>query len=523
MKQDPDYEWLLSHKPENSSLKPRADLAEKVAVFLKERIQTGKLPYTVGVFGGWGSGKTTFLALLADQMRSEPDCRIIYFNSWKYAGFMEIVPSLIYKIFQYGVADTDENRNKAAMRVLLSLGREYSDRFGKWAEERVGVNPVELFKDVHHLAHLAKEGEKMVRPELMQAYYTQVDKAQDALKEVLGEAEAGKAVKAPLVVLIDELDRCDPDEAFNVIKQMRVLFAMRRLPVAFVVCANPEPIGLAIKHRYGLESETGDYEARRILEKFVDAYEDFSEPAPLGELALALWKEARSAKTPWIVEIDERNGDAGFRNNTVKRARVTDVFSTDIPFYANLRVLQKSFRYLNGRDTWNRHLLWTLWHLELATQIDPQFRKTIRTLATQIQHMARSAYGFMEADVCYRVDATTDVPRLHYYKAGDKDWDKGRTLFSIFRSYFWESGRQELSQLSSQTDPESREQARSLQALLADSRKMDFVISLCLLPFPDAPKYSDLLKTVPHGRLPSFGKHLDEALAGQFGWTLAKQ
>jgi hypothetical protein len=46
---------------------------------------------------------------------------------------------------------------------------------------------------------------------------------------------------------------------------------MRNCPIVFVVCANPGPIGLAIKHRYGLQSDTGDYEARRILEKFVDS------------------------------------------------------------------------------------------------------------------------------------------------------------------------------------------------------------------------------------------------------------
>ena len=43
-------------------------------------------------------------------------------------------------------------------------------------------------------------------------------------------------------------------------------------------------IGLAIKHRYGLEYDGGDYEARRILEKFVDSYEDLSATASLRPL-----------------------------------------------------------------------------------------------------------------------------------------------------------------------------------------------------------------------------------------------
>src|SRR5262249_41308920 len=162
----------------------------KLCSVLQDRMKHGALPYTIGVFGGWGSGKTTFLALLAERLGQGAGCSIVYFNSWKYAGFMEIVPSLIYKILQYGVHATDENRNKAAMRVLLSLGKEYADRFGEWAEDRVGLNPVGLFKDVYKLKTIVDERKDVVRPDLVEAYYGQVDRAQDALVEVLGTTTA---------------------------------------------------------------------------------------------------------------------------------------------------------------------------------------------------------------------------------------------------------------------------------------------------------------------------------------------
>src|SRR5262249_15349431 len=158
----------------------------------------------------------------------------------------------------------------------------------------------------------------------------QVDKAQDALAEVLGELKPDEEAEEPIVVLIDELDRCDPDEAFNVIKQMRVLFSMRHIPVAFVVCANPEPIGLAIKHRYGLESDSGDYEARRILEKFVDAYEDLSEPLPLGELISNLWKDVSVEQRPWILEVDAANGESDYSHDTVLYASGYDTMTSGI-------------------------------------------------------------------------------------------------------------------------------------------------------------------------------------------------
>jgi hypothetical protein len=82
---------------------------------------------------------------------------------------------------------------------------------------------------------------------------------------------------------------------------------MRNLPIAFVICANPEPIGLAIKHKYGLTTVSGDYEARRILEKFVDVYVDMSEPLMLDEFVYWLWKNAgkNMGDYAFIARLDE--------------------------------------------------------------------------------------------------------------------------------------------------------------------------------------------------------------------------
>lgn len=453
---DNDYEWLQSHLNFADCLETRDELANKVGEFLENRIRSGGLPYTVGVFGGWGSGKTTFLALLAKRLEKTANCRIIYFNAWKYAGFMEIVPSLIYKILHFGVADTEEKRTKAAMRVLLSLGKEHSDAFGEWAKQRIGVDPVHLFKEVYGEFSKADQSSKFVSPKVLDAYYTQVDRAQDILKEVLGTVTVGKAPKNAVIVLIDELDRCDPDEAFNVIKQMRVLFSMRNLPVAFVVCANPEPIGLAIKHRYGLESDVGDYEARRILEKFVDSYEDLSEQTSLEPIVRSLWKPAFRKSKPWVLAVDDAHHGPEFAIDIVRNATGFDTITTAIPLYSNIRVLLKSFTYVHERASVNRHLLWTIWHLEIASQIDPRFRNALRLLAGELEKLAVASYDSL-ANVPFSVETLNDGKRLNYKT------DKGRTGFAIFRSYFWEHAKARLSELGEAVDPESKKQADAMR------------------------------------------------------------
>ena len=512
---DSDYAWLKTHLELSKGISSREVLALKVATVLDDRIQKGRLPYTLGIFGGWGTGKTTFLAMLAEHLEQHANRNVVYFNSWKYAGFMEIVPALIYKILQYGATGSNERRDEAARRVILALGKKYSDQIGEWAKTKIGVNPVELFKDVYEMSTTVQSGVAKVMPDVMpevvRAYYTQVDKAQDELRKALGTVTPGVEPKNVAVVLIDELDRCDPDEAFNVVKQMRVLFGMRDLPVAFVIAANPEPIGLAIKHRYGLESESGDYESRRILEKFVDAYEDLSASEPLGPLVEKMWSEET---LPWIMQIDAANVLPDFMESERKNASAFDVITTSAPLFSNIRVLFKSYERVRKNTLVNRHLLWTIWFLEMAAQIDPRFRRDLRTLSASIQHMAEDSYRAIEGKR-YRIVQDPRGIKLEY-----ESNDKGRTTFAVFRSYFWEHGKKELARLQVSKDAEDRARADALERLLAEPHRVDVVVLLALLPFPEMPLFEDLTQETQHFELPDFGENL-KSLSQEFGNTLA--
>jgi KAP-like P-loop domain-containing protein len=502
---DSDYAFLNTHLTFIGAIDDRKKLAQKVASNLLERIEHGQLPYTMGIFGGWGVGKTTFLALLNAELENQ--CKVVYFNSWKYAGFMEIVPALIYKILQYGMTRTEVKPEEAAKRVLLALGKKYSDQVGDWAERKIGINVTELFKDAYDLKETVEKNRQIVSQEVIRAYYTQVDKAQDELRTALGTVTEGQPAENSVVVLIDELDRCDPDEAFNVIKQMRVLFGMRDLPVAFVVCANPDPIGLAIKHRYGLESD--DYEARRILEKFVDSYEDLGKPAALGTVVEAIWQDQ---PLPWIIRFDQSNSAPALEQDTMHNAQAFDVITTAIPLLANLRVLHKSFEYVRDNTHWNRHFLWTKWFLEIAKQINPRFRDEIRILSHTIQDIASAAQSSM-AGIRFTVVRNANGPAAVF------DGNKGSTLFSIFRSFFWEHAKAKLQELKNSKDPESVERAQALAALIGEPLRVDFVVLLALFPFDTDMNFDKLTKQAA-GTLPDFGPQLID-LRHQLGWELA--
>jgi len=290
---------------------------------------------------------------------------------------------------------------------------------------------------------------------------------------------------------------------------MRVLFGMRDLPVFFVVCANPEPIGLAIKHRYGLESDVGDYEARRILEKFVDSYEDLSSAEALGSVVQAMWDKN---SLPWVIRSDAASANPKFEEDTVRNATAYDAITTSVPLFSNLRALHKSYEYVQENARVNRHLLWTKWLLEIANQIDPKFRRDIRTLAKPIERTAAEAYKSLGA-VTYRVRQRLARPMFEF------ETDKGNTLFSIFRSLFWEHAREALDDLQTSKDPEDIAQSRALGTLLSEPLRVDAVILLSLLPF-ESLRRLDELRAGDSGKLPDFHNE-DSNVIFEFGCELA--
>ena len=53
---------------------------------LKEILLEGQTPITVGVFGPWGSGKTSLLRMIMEKIdeKAQKNIRTVWFTAWKY-------------------------------------------------------------------------------------------------------------------------------------------------------------------------------------------------------------------------------------------------------------------------------------------------------------------------------------------------------------------------------------------------------------------------------------------------------
>jgi hypothetical protein len=224
----------------------------------------------------WGDGKTTFIRLWEQKLLLASEFIPIYYDAFKndFSGdaFLSIATliheSLKKKIEQEG----GDFRNRKQLKYLKDTSKELAKDLLKmgtglavssltggiisnksvrdWisnAFKRLTFGTLDLNIDEKFEAHIKSQ-------KTIQSY-------QDRLKELLSIGSSEKSNK--LVFFIDELDRCRPDFAIQVIEKVKHLFNIDN--TFFVLAINRNQLLSTIASVYGVSSD----EASIYLQKFV--------------------------------------------------------------------------------------------------------------------------------------------------------------------------------------------------------------------------------------------------------------
>ena len=83
------------------------------ASLLKEIVSNEKnLPLTIGLYGDWGSGKSSILKILEEQLKKDDDVVVVYFDGWSFESFDDAKMALIQ-----GIVDALEKEEKFFAKV----------------------------------------------------------------------------------------------------------------------------------------------------------------------------------------------------------------------------------------------------------------------------------------------------------------------------------------------------------------------------------------------------------------------
>lgn len=237
---------------------------EPYALALTEIVKNNSEGFVLAINNEWGTGKTTFVKMWERHLNNN-NIKTLYFNAWENDFENDVLVTLISEIEELKESKTEEifkNIIKKAAPLSKSLA--------------LGLIKTQLQKHVGN--DFAKEALNLTSENLAEGLqekinqYTSRKKSIKEFKESLEKFVNQTTDNQPVVFIIDELDRCRPNYAVEVLEQIKHLFSVPG--IVFVLAIDKTQLGHAVRGVYGSEY----LDAEEYLRRFIDI--EYSIPEP---------------------------------------------------------------------------------------------------------------------------------------------------------------------------------------------------------------------------------------------------
>ncbi|MDN3204577.1 KAP family P-loop NTPase fold protein [Algoriphagus sediminis] len=236
---------------------------EKYAKVLTQIIENYSDGFVLAINNKWGEGKTTFIKMWQKYLAlPENGYKVIYFNAWEHDFGQDPMAAILSEIKSLDIGNEDKLNGiikKAAKLSIHAIPILLTAAANKYIDS-------ETFA----------EGIKKLSEKSIDAFQSEVDEYKkkkeglDEFKKALEEYVV--PLDKPVVFIIDELDRCNPKYAVEVLEIIKHFFSVSG--IVFILSIDKEQLGNAIRGYYGSDLIKAD----EYLWRFIDL--EYSIPKP---------------------------------------------------------------------------------------------------------------------------------------------------------------------------------------------------------------------------------------------------
>ena len=228
-----------------------ADLLKEVV------LDSTMLPITIGIFGDWGSGKSSLMLLMKEgieqwlQENTNKNEMVvqIQFNSWQFENYEDTKLTLIETILTAIEEDLKEKQS-TIKNIFDFLKKIKYLKLGVFFLKKIGqqILPEELLKllptEEEWEKELTDDDAKVLRNEVAKGNASKfIERFRKDFEKIVEEAGYRS-----VIVYIDDLDRCEPTRIIQCLEAVKLFVNVKR--TAFVIGADERIIEHAIEERY---------------------------------------------------------------------------------------------------------------------------------------------------------------------------------------------------------------------------------------------------------------------------------
>ncbi len=231
---------------------------EKYQEALVEFIKESNTPITIALQGEWGSGKTSLMNILEDELCNKGDFHRVWINSWQYSlmkspeqSILKIVEGIIEQILKT-ISDNDGKSDtlkkmKGIFRKITVSGSKF---IAKQVVDKVGGN-TDYVDDF-----FAGDGADGAEISQMK------NEIQQLIFDVLQNGE-----KEGFIFFIDDLDRIDPPIAVQILELLKNIFDLDNC--IFVLAIDYDVVIKGLEPKFGKLTEKNEREFRSFFDKII--------------------------------------------------------------------------------------------------------------------------------------------------------------------------------------------------------------------------------------------------------------
>lgn len=212
------------------------------------------------VSGDWGVGKTSFLQVVKAELTSSGHT-CVWFDAWRYEYEEGLLPALIRKVWEDAITikGDDEEILGTCLKAAVMLG----------------VRSIPAMLNVLSGGFLSGMfngfNASSMDKELKSLTYSPQESPTDILRKEFGKlTKKASRHNKPLVIFIDDLDRCNPESAIQLLDHIRQLINVvsvdeeKNITYRFVIAMDKTTLKDAVALKY---AEINKYDSNRYLEK----------------------------------------------------------------------------------------------------------------------------------------------------------------------------------------------------------------------------------------------------------------
>lgn len=227
--------------------------------------------FVLAIDATWGEGKTSFIHQLIHDLKSSDNLIPIYYdafaNDFSSDTFLSIGATISYEVENHFQAIGLNKKNKKQIEHLKSVTKKTAVELVKLGTNLAVKSLTAGIVDSSELTKFAGNAFSSATFSTLELdlnkKFEAYENSKTSIQSYVKALESVSSENEKVVFFIDELDRCRPDFAVEVLEKIKHLFLAKN--VIFVISYNKVQLSKIISSVYGVDAE----DSLKYLEKFV--------------------------------------------------------------------------------------------------------------------------------------------------------------------------------------------------------------------------------------------------------------